>query len=158
MTTDTDDGDRRIDEQPRNLMREHNPDTWDPEPPSEPSGEYSHRGVPTVNTWDPVAGHAVNVPGHRADRDPDMDGDHARRLALRGEFDDLDDDQPLPLLASSMRTVPVEGTQGSFSRVIRLDDPCPGCGGDWGVHKCASTLGGVHMEICLLCEYEISPP
>lgn len=143
------------DEPPHNLMREYNPDEWDPDPPTDPDGEYGHRGLPTVNVWDSVAGHDVNVPGHSYDRDPDMDATHARRLALRGAFDDLDDDQPLPLLASSMRTGPVEGTQGSYSVVTRLDAPCPECGSDYGVHQCASTLGGVGREVCLLCDYKL---
>ena len=157
MTSDTDDsGDGEQyppERRPRNLMGERNPDTWDPEPQ-----DPSDRQAGEVNVIDPVRGDPVNVPGHRFDRDADMDEDHARRLALRGELDDLDDDQPLPLLASSMRTDPVEGTQGSYSVVIELDDPCPGCGGDWGVHRCDSTLGGVHMESCLLCEFEITQP
>lgn len=127
--------------------------TWDPDPidPDE-----RRRG--TVNVWDPVAGHAVDVPGHRHDREPDMSLEAARRAALRGEFDDLDENQPLPLLASDMRTDPVEGTQGSYSRVIELSEDCPACGSSWGVHQCASTLGGVHRETCLLCDYEITPP
>lgn len=129
---------------PRNAMGEHNPEEWDPDPDAFESGE--------VNIWDPVAHEGFNEPGHWADRDPDMDELHARRLALRGEFDGADH---LPLLRSDMRGVPTEGVQGSYARVIRLDDGCPECGADYGVHVCASTLGGVHMEECLVCEYVI---
>jgi hypothetical protein len=138
------------DRTPRNLMREFNPDTWDPDVTTEEAHDSG-----TVNIWDPIEGEGYNEPGHWADRDPDMDADHARRLALKGEFDDLDEDQPLPLLASDMRGVPTEGVQGSYSHVIELDDGCPECEQQWGVHKCCSTMAGVHMEICLICEHVI---
>ena len=152
MTTDNDTADRQAERLTRNVMGEHNPDTWDPCTPDD------DRGRPEVNVWDPIAGHDVNVPGHRYDRAADMDFDNARRLALRGEFDGLADDQPLPLLGSNMRTDPVEGTQGAYRRVVELSDPCPECGSDYAVHKCMSTLGGVHAEYCLLCEHEITAP
>jgi hypothetical protein len=87
-----------------------------------------------------------------------MDAEHARRLALRGEFDDLDENQPLPLLSSSMQGVPTEGVQGSYSHVIELDEECPECGQRWGVHSCHSTMGGVHSESCLICEAELMGP
>ena len=131
-------------------MREHNPDHWDPDV----DPEESHSSG-TVNIWDPIEGEGYDEPGHWADRDPDMDSDHARRLALRGEFDDAD---VLPLISSDMRGVPTEGVQGSYSHVIELDEPCPQCGKQWGVHQCASTMGGIHMETCLICEAELMGP
>lgn len=135
---------------PRNVYREYNPEEWDPDP----DPDYYTSGE--VNIWDPVEGEGFNEPGHWADRDPDMSEDHARRLALRGEFDGLGEDQPLPLLSSDMSGVPTEGVQGSYSHVIRLDEPCPECAQPWGVHACHSTMGGVHSERCLLCGFVIA--
>jgi hypothetical protein len=129
------------------IMGEYNPDEWDPD-------ERPQAGI--VNIMDPVLGEPVNVDGHPHDRPSDMDADHARRLALNGEFDDLVDDDPLPLLSSSMRTDPVEGTQGSFSKVTRED--CPKCPSEYGVYQQAHTLAGVARVSCLLCDYEIHSP
>lgn len=129
----------------RRLMGEHNPETWDPEP----DPDYHVSG--TVNIWDPFEGEGFNEPGHWADRPADMDAAHARRLALRGEFDDLGEHQPLPLLRSDMRGVPTEGVQGSYSHVVRLSEPCPECGQSWGV-VVVLTMPGEHMERCLICE------
>jgi hypothetical protein len=103
-----------------------------------------------------VLGEPVNVPGHAYDRAADMDPDHARRLALRGEFDDLDDEQPLPLLSSDFRTDPVEGAQGSYSEVVRED--CPECPSEYAIHTNCHTLAGVHSVSCLLCNYHIEEP
>lgn len=135
-----------------NVMGEHNPDTWDPDP------DPDHHKAGKVNVWDPIEGEGYDEPGHWAHRDPDMDTDHARRLALRGEFDDLDEDQPLPLLRSDMRGVPTEGVQGSYAHVIELDEPCPECTQSWGIHVCASTMAGVDLEKCLICGYQLMGP
>lgn len=138
------------DMEPRNLMREYNPETWDPD--ADPDEAHSSG---TVNIWDPIEGEGYDEPGHWADRDPDMDADHARRLALRGEFDGV---EVLPLLGSNMSGVPTEGVQGSYSHVIRLDEPCPQCDQEYGVHHCHTTMGGVHSERCLICEHELMAP
>lgn len=135
--------------QPRNLMGEHNPDEWDPEP----QPDYFSSG--TVNIWDPIEGEGYDEPGHWADRDPDMDVEHARKLALRGEFDDLDEDQPLPLVRSDMRGVPTEGVQGTYATVTRLKEPCPECTQDYGVNV-VHTMAGVHSLKCLTCGHVIS--
>jgi len=142
----------REEEEHRTLMGKYNPDEWNPEP----DPEYHRSGE--VSIHDPIEGEAYSEPGHWADRPADMDAEHARRLALRGEFDDLGEHQPLPLLSSSMRGVPTEGVQGSYSHVIELDEPCPECGERWGVHFCHSTMGGVHSERCLICEAELMAP
>jgi DNA-directed RNA polymerase subunit M/transcription elongation factor TFIIS/Zn finger protein HypA/HybF involved in hydrogenase expression len=139
-------------EEHRTLMGEYNPDEWNPEPDE----EYYRSGE--VSVHDPIEGEAYSEPGHWADRPADMNAEHARRLALRGEFDDLDEHQPLPLLSSSMRGVPTEGVQGSYSHVIELDEECPECGQQWGVYSCHSTMGGVHSERCLICEAELVGP
>lgn len=136
------------------LMGERNPETWNPEP----DPDYHKSG--TVNIWDPIEGEGFSEPGHWAHRMPDMDTDHARRLALRGEFDDLGEHQPLPLLSSDMRGVPTEGVQGSYSHVVDLrgrdgdGDPCPECGQPWGVYTCL-TMPGEHTERCLICEAKL---
>lgn len=126
------------------LMGEYNPDEWNPD-------ERPTAG--TINIMDPVLGESVNVRGHPHDRPSDMDVEHARRLALNGEFDDLDEDDPLPLLSSDFKTDPVEGAQGSYSRVCRED--CPECPSEYGVYQQAHTLAGVSRVVCLLCDYEI---
>jgi hypothetical protein len=129
------------DREPRNAMREHNPETWDPDPEAFQSGE--------VNIWDPIEGEGFNEPGHWAYRDPDMGAIHARKLAMRGEFDGADH---LPLISSDMRGVPTEGVQGSYTRVVRLgDDGCPECGHEYGLVS-VQTMAGVHRERCLVCE------
>ena len=108
------------------------------------------RTNPTVNTWDPVENRAVDVPGHWADRDPDMTEDEARTAALRGDFEDVDDDA-LPLLESDMRTDPIEGTHGSYTHVTRLDEVCPACEtSEYGVRD-VQTLPHCHVLDCLLC-------
>jgi len=132
------------DREPRNAMREHNPETWNPDPEAFQSGE--------VNIWDPVEGEGYNEPGHWAYRDPDMSELHARKLAMRGEFDSEDN---LPLLSSDMRGVPTEGVQGSFTRVTRLTDGCPECGHEYGLVT-TETMAGVHWETCLVCEHVIN--
>lgn len=123
-------------------MREYNPEEWDPDPAAYESGE--------VNVWDPIEGEGFNEPGHWADRDPDMDALHARRLALRGEFDGA---EHLPLISSDMDAVPTEGVQGSYTRVVRLGEPgCPECGHDYGIVT-HYTMAGVSTEKCLVCEH-----
>jgi len=125
---------------PRNAMKEHNPETWDPDPSAFESGE--------TGVWDPIRGESFSEPGHWADRDPDMDREHARRLALRGEFDDADH---LPLIASDMRGVPTEGVQGSYTRVIRRDTACPECDQHYATHA-RDTMPGIGVIRCLLCD------
>lgn len=132
-------------------MREFNPEHWNPEESKEDAYDSG-----TVNIWDPIEGEGYDEPGHWADRDPDMDSQHARRLALKGEFDDLDEDHPLPLISSNMRGVPTEGVQGSYAHVIELSEPCPECEGQWGIHINHDTMAGVHTEKCLLCDHVIS--
>lgn len=106
----------------------------------------------TVSAWDPVAGEAVAVPDHWADREPDMDRETARRLALRGDLSDGD----LPvLLGSDMSADPVEGVQGSFTAVE--DGECPECPSEYVVRSTV-TLAGVTSKHCLLCDYEIQAP
>jgi len=134
-------------EPPRNLMREFNPDTWDPDV----STEEAHSSG-QVNIWDPIEGEGYDEPGHWADRDPDMDADHARKMALRGEFDDPD--QPLPLLRSNMRGVPTEGVQGTYAVVVRLSDGCPECTQEFG-SRVVHTMAGVHVLNCLICGHTI---
>lgn len=140
------DEDRPKERTPRNAMREHNPETWEPDqnPGAWESGE--------VNIWDPVEGEGFNEPGHWADRDPDMDEDHARKLALRGEFEGA---ERLPLVGSDMRGVPTEGVQGTYSKVTRLLDDCPECEQGYGVVTVV-TLAGVRRERCLTCGHQIS--
>lgn len=129
---------------PRNAMREWNPDEWDPDPAAFETGE--------VNIWDPIEGEGFNEPGHWADRDPDMSPVHARKLAVRGDFDGADH---LPLIRSDMRGVPTEGVQGSYTRVVRLDEGCPECDHGYGLVS-VQTMAGVHRERCLVCEHVTS--
>jgi len=131
----------------RNVMGEHNPDTW--EVSEDDAERYFTSGE--VNVWDPIEGEGFNEPGHWAHRDADMDAENARRLALRGEFDG---EEYLPLISSDMRGVPTEGVQGSYSCVTRLDDPCPECEHEYGVRS-VITMAGVGGVRCLTCDYEI---
>jgi len=140
MTTDNDTAEYPADRQPRNAMREHNPDEWDPDEDAFTSGE--------VNIWDPINGEGYNEPGHWADRDADMDSANARKLDVQGEFDGH---EHLPLISSDMRGVPTEGVQGTYTRVIRYDDGCPECGFGYGT-VAVHTMAGVHTEVCLVCE------
>ena len=137
---------------PNNLMNEHNPETWDPDGPAD-RGSVNLDVSGTVGP-DHLGQETVDVDGHRHDRDPDMDEDHARRLALRGEFDDLDDDQPLPLIESDMRADPIEGVQGTYSKVVRLSDPCDDCLKSYGVRS-VHTMAGISAVRCLTCGAEI---
>lgn len=147
MTADNDTAEYPADRLTRNVMGEHNPDEWNP---GEDAERYYTSGE--VNVWDPIEGEGFNEPGHWADRDPDMDREHARRLALRGEFDG---EEHLPLISSSMRGVPTEGVQGSYTTVTRLDEPCPECTTEYGVCSFV-TMAGVHRESCLVCDHVIS--
>lgn len=132
----------------RTLMGEYNPDEWNPEP----NPDYYKSG--SVSIHDRIEGEAYSEPGHWADRPADMDAENARRLALRGEFDDLDEHQPLPLISSSMRGVPTEGVQGSYSEVTELDEPCSECAQGWGILSVV-TMAGVHQVKCLVCNHVI---
>jgi len=138
----------REEEEFRTLMGEYNPEEWNPEP----DPDYYRSGE--VSIHDPIEGEAYSEPGHWANRPPDMDAAHARRLALRGEFDNLDEHQPLPLLSSDMQGVPTEGVQGSYSEVTELDEPCSECSQCWGIHSVV-TMAGVHQVKCLICEHTI---
>lgn len=148
MTTDNDTADEPA-ERPtaRNVMGEHNPDTWDVS--EDDAKRYFKSGETSV--WDPIEGESFTEPGHWANRDADMDAEHARRLALRGEFDG---EEYLPLISSDMRGVPTEGVQGSYTCVVRLDDPCPECEHEYGLRSHV-TMAGVGGVRCLTCDYEI---
>lgn len=135
-------------EEHRTLMGEYNPEEWNPEP----DPDYHGRG--SVSIHDPIEGEAYSEPGHWADRPADMDSENARRLALRGEFDDLGENQPLPLISSDMRGVPTEGIQGSYSVVRELDEPCPECEQEFGIRSVV-TMAGVHRLKCLVCNHVI---
>lgn len=160
MTTDNDTDDRSEAERyndRRRLMGTYNPDTWDPQ--ETPDAGTVNLDVSGTVGPDYLGQETVDVKGHSHDRPADMDMLHARRLALQGEFDDLDDDQPLPLLDSDMRTDPTEGTQGSWKKVSRISgDGCPECGSQFEVRYMASTLGDVGGSYCLLCEADIVEP
>lgn len=130
--------------QPRNAMNEWNPDSWDPDPDAFTSGE--------INIWDPIEGEGYNEQDHWANRDPDMSKIHARRLAMRGEFDGANH---LPLINSDMRGVPTEGVQGTYTRVVRIEGDCPKCGHEFGVVT-IQTMAGYHTEKCLVCDHVTS--
>lgn len=136
----------------RNILGEYNPTHWDVD-------ESDARTTGEVNVIDKVAGHSVNVDGHRLDHDPDMSRERAHVLAAQGEFDGLHEDAPLPLLRSNFKSGPVEGTQGSYSVVVRLDEPCPECGIEYGIAS-NHTLAGIHATKCLDpdCDYWITQP
>lgn len=127
-------------------MREYNPETWDPD--VDPDEAHSSG---SVNIWDPIEGEGYDEPGHWADRDTDMDLEHARRLALRGEFDGQ---EVLPLIRSDMRGVPTEGVQGSYAHITRLDETCEQCSQEYGVLSVV-TMAGVHTLSCLACDHTI---
>lgn len=137
----------------RNILGEYNPTHWDVD-------ESDARTTGEVNVLDKVAGHSVNVPGHALDHDPDMSRQRAHVLAEQGEFDDLPDDAPLPLIESDMKTSCTEGVQGSYKVVIELFKPCPDCRSRYGIRACASTLGGVYSVYCLdpNCDYLLEQP
>lgn len=106
----------------------------------------------TVNTYDPVAGEPVNVPGHPMDREPEMSQPEARRAALNGEISA--DDCPI-VLQSDMRADPCEGVQGTYTAVVECD--CPECPSEFATES-VHTLAGVRATTCLLCDYMIEEP
>lgn len=141
---------------PLNIYREFNPDEWDPD-----AGDEFNAGTVNIDVSDTVGPDAVgqntaDVDGHKYDRDPDMTFKHARKLALRGEFDDISDEQPMPLLESNIRYDPIEGAVGTYTIVSTSDGECPHCGSSYHVAKVGVMTHGMSSLICLLCETDIT--
>ena len=101
-------------------------------------------GNPTVNTWDPVAGESVTVPGHpmnSSERVPAKDLEEMTDQELSLRYGDLEERDELPgeslpvFLDRDFRTDPIEGTCGTYSEIIELEDGCPVCGYDRGERR-----------------------
>lgn len=71
------------------------------------------------------------------------------------DFEDIEGDSLPVLIESDFKHDPVEACQGSYTRIIEIEDGCPNCGydrADASVH----TLAGVHRESCRACGADIT--
>jgi len=94
---------------------------------------------------------SVNVDGHSCDR-PGVrsrlpDGDHVNTGDPR--IHEMDTGRELPvLLSSSMRTGPIEGTQGSYTQIV--EGECVRCGYD-RIRESVQTMAGERQRTCNAC-------
>lgn len=89
-----------------------------------------------------VDGHPCDRPGVRSRLPESSGGDHP-------EISRMDTGTELPvLLSSDMRPDPIEGTQGTYTKIV--EGHCVRCGYD-RLRVSVNTLGGIHREECNAC-------
>lgn len=99
---------------------------------------------------DPVTGEEVRI--------DNCHGAHKLPVGACGDLDEcdpreVDSGSELPvLIRSDFRHDPIEGCQGSYTKIIEED--CPKCGYDRAEHS-VHTLAGVHTVTCRACEHTI---
>jgi len=89
-----------------------------------------------------VDGHPCDRPGVRSRLPEDSEGDDPRIARM-----DTGEDLPV-LLESTMRTGPVEGTQGSYTEIV--EGECARCGYD-RLKQTVATLPGERRQVCNAC-------
>lgn len=111
-----------------------------------------------VTTRDPVSGAGVEVPAHPVSQEPsaeEMNNLSLDKLKHKyGAVKGLPGASLPVVVEKNFRTDPVEGEQGSFSKIVELDERCPVCGYDRGTVT-VDTFSGVHMLTCNACGNDI---
>lgn len=108
---------------------------------------------PTVNVTDPVTGEGVDVPDHPARRRPTAT-EYASLTATerRGRYGETEPPgAELPVMTDrDMTTDPTEGTHGTITEIVELEEPCEACGYDRG-DETRQTFAGVYTLTCRAC-------
>jgi hypothetical protein len=117
-------------------------------------GANTRQAAETVNVEargpgpDYLGQETVDVDGHPNDR-PGVLSRLPEEHPDDRDIDRMDTGVELPvLLESNMRSDPIEGTQGSFRRIIEAE--CPRCGYD-RARECVHTLAGEHKRSFMAC-------
>ena len=104
-----------------------------------------------INISDPVTGEELSVLRNPNNRLPATALPEMNEEERRARFGDEMPGSTLPvLIRSNFRTDPVEGDQGSFTKII--EEECPCCGydrADFSIH----TLAEVGAVVCRACGY-----